>query len=150
MEENKKKDSIEKLYKKLLENVERSGIYDGRSKGIDVFKCTGCGERIFARYKDKGFAPGMYCSKCGHPLRYDTTMSPSSLKGSGVKVLNFVRPTLGQVLKLNHVKAKEVLRGRLMLESDIERFTVRRRDKDFESKYGIGKEMLSKMKENPL
>lgn len=58
---------LKSKYDALINDVnnKRLDVYDGRGKGVDVYICQKCGERILTRYKALGVTPFvMSCKNC--------------------------------------------------------------------------------------
>lgn len=110
-------------YKKLVDGIEELKMYDGRDKGLDVYICEKCGEKVLTRYIDKGVTPFvMRCSHCNGYAQHVDTISERYARVlnivEGVKILNWVRPPLWWLLK--HKEAVEhVLNGGLVLETEV-------------------------------
>lgn len=108
-------------YNVLVENIETARIYDGRNKGVDVYVCKTCGRKIYTRYKDKGVTPFvMNCRNCGYGLaQHIETITEDTAAIMKYEVLNWVRPTFEQLLKLDENYINHVLDGGLMLEDEL-------------------------------
>lgn len=109
---------IEEKYNKLLDD-DNLPVYDGRGQGVDVYYCRFCRNKVYTRYKDKGVTPfAMLCPKCHKTMTHDYDITEEKAASIGVKVVNWVRPSLEWLLK--HRKAlKHVLGGGLVLENEL-------------------------------
>ena len=103
-------------YNEMAGNIENAEIYDGRGT-YDQYSCNECGGSVITTYKDKGVTPfTMRCRKCGKG-----TMAHTRTFGKvpeGTPVLNWVRPSIDQFMKLSPGAKAHVLNGGLMLETD--------------------------------
>jgi len=116
-----KNNEIVNQYMKMLDSVKLGG-YDGRGKGVDVYECEG-GHKFFTRYKDKGTTPFMIkCRECEKPTMatHNNTISESEAELMGVKVHNWVRPSLDVLFEMNEATIEHVLQGGLILEEEVE------------------------------
>lgn len=115
------KEELKQQYDELVSGIETAEMFDGRNKGVDIYQCKECGFQFYTRYKDKGVTPfTVRCRNCNHGTAvHDKTISEQMASFLGVKVHNWVRPTFGQLLKLNGAQ-KHVLNGGLMLEDELD------------------------------
>lgn len=107
-------------YWKMKWSVRRMAIYDGRNRGVDVYVCKHCGNRIYTQYKDKGVTPFMMpCRKdgCLATVQHEHTI-PFSLVPQGAKILNWYRPSFKEMLTLKEGVIEHVLLGGLILEEE--------------------------------
>lgn len=116
------KEELKQQYDELVSGIETAEMFDGRNKGVDIYQCKECGFQFYTRYKDKGVTPfTVRCRNCNHGTAvHDKTISEQMASFLGVKVHNWVRPTFGQLLKLNEGAQKHVLNGGLMLEDELD------------------------------
>lgn len=117
------KNELKQQYDKLAAEIESAHMFDGRNKGVDVYVCKKCGKRFYTRYKDKGVTPfTIKCRHCEHgTMMHDQTISEQVANVMAFEVHNWVRPTFGQLLKLNEGAQEHVLNGGLMLEDELEK-----------------------------
>lgn len=105
-------------YWKMKRSISGTAIYDGRNRGVDVYVCKHCGNRIYTQYKDKGVTPFMMmCRKdgCLATAQHEHTI-PSHLVPVGKRVLSWYRPSFKEMLTLNEAAIEHVLLGGLILE----------------------------------
>lgn len=116
------KEELKQQYDELVSGIETAEMFDGRNKGVDIYQCKECGFQFYTRYKDKGVTPfTVRCRNCNHGTAFHVkTISEQMASFLGVKVHNWVRPTFGQLLKLNEGAQKHVLNGGLMLEDELD------------------------------
>ena len=109
------KKQIEKKYNALVGRIEDMGIYDGRGT-VDRYECEKCGCVMHTTYKDKGVTPfATSCRECGGLMRHTKTFSKEVVP-THIKVINWYRPTLKQVLKMPDGIVEHILNGGLILE----------------------------------
>lgn len=100
-------------YNQMVEGIENAKMYDGRGT-YDTYVCEKCGNQMITTYKDKGVTPfTMRCGDCGGVMMHvqtKTTVEP------GVRVNEWVRPTLEQFLKMPNAVQEHVLKGGLILK----------------------------------
>lgn len=115
------KEELKQQYDELVSGIETAKMFDGRNKGVDIYQCKECGFQFYTRYKDKGVTPfTVRCRNCNHGTAvHDKTITEQMASFLGVKVHNWVRPTFGQLLKLNEGAQEHVLNGGLMLEDEL-------------------------------
>ena len=116
-----KKKELKKEYDKLVAEIEGANMYDGRGRGVDVYVCEKCGKQFYTRYKDKGVTPfTIKCrwEDCKGAMIHRATIHEAQAVNDGLVVHNWVRPTFGQLLKLNEGAQEHVLNGGLMLEDE--------------------------------
>lgn len=115
------KEELKQQYDELVSGIETAKMFDGRNKGVDIYKCKECGFQFYTRYKDKGVTPFIVrCRTCNPGTAvHDKTITEQMASFLGVKVHNWVRPTFGQLLKLNEGAQEHVLNGGLMLEDEL-------------------------------
>lgn len=116
------KEKLKQQFDELVSVIKPSKMFDGRGKGVDVYVCEKCGKRFYTRYKDKGVTPfTIKCRYCEHgTMMHDQTISEQVANVMAFDVHNWVRPTFGQLLKLNEGAQEHVLNGGLMLEDELE------------------------------
>lgn len=118
------KEGLAAKYKEMVEGVTETPVFDGRGSGVDVYTCMDCGERFYTQYVDKGVTPfTVACRKCGGIARHDNTIRYSewrALEYAGKVLHSWMRPTLGQFLKLRPAAREHVLKGGLMLREELE------------------------------
>jgi ribosomal protein S27E len=108
----------EQRYNKMAADIEAAPLYDGRGKGIDVYRCQQCGEEQYTYYRDKGVTPFLIrCNKCGQIAQHRTTLKDMGVDHRTLKV--WVRPTYEQFTRLERGLRDHVLRGGLVLEEDV-------------------------------
>lgn len=106
---------IIKRYNKLVEEIENMEIYDGRNT-VDQYQCGKCHSRVFTTYKDKGVTPfAIRCPVCGGSMLHNRTFSKDTFP-EDIRVLNWSRPELKHLLKMNVFEIDHVLNGGLILE----------------------------------
>lgn len=115
---------IRHKYKKLVTQVEKMKIYDGRGKGVDVYVCERCGRNTLTRYKDKGVTPFMIkCPYCdGYAQDSDTITERQATMIATINntaVQNWVRPPLNWLLTKQPRTIDHVLSGGLVLEQEV-------------------------------
>lgn len=117
MDEKELKDK----YNNLVANIETAKIYDGRNKGVDVYVCQKCGNKIYTRYKDKGVTPFVIkCRNCEHgSAQHRETITEEFASMMRYEILNWIRPTFEQLQKLSKGYIDHVLAGGLMLEDEL-------------------------------
>jgi len=123
------KKEVEQRYNELVNGIEEWNGYDGRGKGVDVYVCKKCGEKVYTRYKDKGVTPfTIGCQKCNETMVHELTISEVEAGVMSFKVQNWVRPTLEQTLKYNEEEreglVEHILNGGLMLEEELEKENI--------------------------
>lgn len=110
-----KKKDIKKEYKKLVDGIEDSSMYDGRGT-VDRYVCDTCGHIIYTTYRDKGVTPfTIRCNKCGGVKVHDKTYEKNSIP-SYVNIIDWYRPTLEQTLKMSEGMIQHILDGGLILD----------------------------------
>ena len=118
------KKQLKKRYDKLVEHVEEMKVYDGRSKGVDVYLCERCDGVTLTRYRDKGVTPfTIRCRWCNQgTMVHKTTISEENAAAicerQGIKVKEWIRPTLEQLEKMSVGVQDHVLDGGLVLEEE--------------------------------
>ena len=115
-----KSEVLKKEYNELVAQIESARMYDGRGKGIDVYVCSQCGKKFYTQYKDKGVTPFMMrCREnaCCGTMKHKMTIS--TMNKSSIEVINWVRPTFEQLLKLDADTQQHVLQGGLVLETEL-------------------------------
>jgi hypothetical protein len=117
------KKELKMKYDELVAGIETTQMFDGRGRGVDVYVCDECGALFYTRYKEKGCTPfTIRCRKCDKGTSVHKVTIPDNMaEVMGVKVHNWVRPTIDQLLKLNEGAIEHVLNGGLILEDEIER-----------------------------
>ena len=109
------KKQISRKYNCLLARVENMEIYDGRNT-VDQYQCGKCHFRVFTTYKDKGVTPfATRCPICGGLMQHNRTFSKDTFP-EDIRVLNWYRPELKHLLKMNEPEIDHVLNGGLILE----------------------------------
>lgn len=111
------KKQITKRYEKLVSEVENMRIYDGRGT-VDEYICNRCGDSTFTTYRDKGVTPFvMRCRKCGGDAVHRNTNPKGSVEHirTLVKVHDWYRPSLDDVLKMEEGMIDHILNGGLIL-----------------------------------
>lgn len=109
------KKQISRKYNCLLARVENMEIYDGRNT-VDQYQCGKCHFRVFTTYKDKGVTPfAIRCPICGGSMQHNRTFSKDTFP-EDIRVLNWYRPELKHLLKMNVFEIDHVLNGGLILE----------------------------------
>lgn len=104
-------------YRQLLWRIENMKIYDGRSKGIDVYECSKCGHKLYTYYKDKGVTPfTISCPKCSDTMMHTKTVECAP---GFIKPIPWLRPTFKQMLKLSPEMIEYVLDGGLILKTHL-------------------------------
>lgn len=137
------KEELKQQYDELVSGIETAKMFDGRNKGVDIYQCKECGFQFYTRYKDKGVTPfTVRCRNCDHGTAvHDKTITEQMASFLGVKVHNWVRPTFGQLLKLNEGAQEHVLNGGLMLEDELDN-----EDENFvKEKFGKVQEILDSL-----
>ena len=116
------KKELKKQYDELVSDIETAQMFDGRNKGVDIYKCKDCGFVFYTRYKDKGVTPfTVRCRNCEHGTAiHDETTTEQMASFLGVNVHDWVRPTFEQLLKLNEGVQEHVLNGGLLLEDELD------------------------------
>ena len=111
------KKEINERYKKLINSIETTEIYDGRNT-IDKYKCIFCGNVLYVGYKDKGSAPfAIRCERCGYYMHHSETYNKKYFP-EYLKIREWFRPSLAQTLKLPIKMIKRVLDGELILKKE--------------------------------
>lgn len=116
------KKELKKQYDELVSDIETAQMFDGRNKGVDIYKCKDCGFVFYTQYKDKGVTPfTVRCRNCEHGTAiHDKTITEQMASFLGVNVHDWVRPTFEQLLKLNEGVQEHVLNGGLLLEDELD------------------------------
>lgn len=122
------------LYHKLISEIEDYKIYDGRGV-FDLYECGKCGNSKFTTYAVKGVTP--FCLPCGCGGYMEHTRSFNNVPPN-IHVEKWVRPTFAEMEKLSDAQIEHVLKGGLLLESEI-------LDNHISEKYDEFKEALNKM-----
>jgi hypothetical protein len=106
-------------YNKLVDSIEDMPVFDGRGKGVDVYRCDNCKQEQYTYYRDKGVTPYLIrCDKCWNIAKHCTTLSDtSSVEHKQLKA--WVRPTWEQLQRLDKDLRNHVMQGGLVLEEDI-------------------------------
>lgn len=114
--ENKmKKENIEKIYNKLIDEIEKKKMYDGRGT-VDRYICDTCGYMMHTTYADKGVTPfTMPCPKCNGTMYHRNTYAKETVP-DWVEIKIWYRPTLKQTLEMEEGMIEHVLNGGLILE----------------------------------
>ena len=116
------KNNLKSEYDKLVADIKKAKMFDGRGKGVDIYKCQECGNLFCTRYKDKGVTPfTIRCRAkgCKGTMVHKNTVSEECAEREGFIVHNWVRPTFEQLLKLSDGAIQHVLDGGLMLEDEL-------------------------------
>lgn len=109
-------EEIEKQYNKIVTDIEKAAIYDGRGE-YNLYECNKCNNYKVTLYKDKGVTPFIIRCECGGEMMH--TKSSKQALPSYVTVHNWVRPTLEQTLRLSQGLRDHVLGFGLMLEEEL-------------------------------
>lgn len=109
----------EQRYNKMAADIEAAPLYDGRGKGVDVYRCQNCGSEQCTYYRDKGVTPFLIrCDVCGNMAQHYASLKP--VAGINYEALKaWVRPTYKQFTRLERGLRDHVLRGGLVLEEDV-------------------------------
>ena len=122
------KKDLKKKYDELVAGIETTRMFDGRNKGVDVYVCEKCGMPFYTRYKDKGVTPfTIRCRNadgCDGRMLHKHTITETQAKACGITVHNWVRPTFEQTLRLNEGAQQHVLNGGLMLDDELNDYSV--------------------------
>lgn len=115
------KKELKMKYDELVAGIETTQMFDGRGRGVDVYVCKKCGSRFYTRYMDKGVTPfTIRCRNCEKGTAvHEKTISEGQAIFFDAEILNWVRPTFEQLLKLNEGAQEHVLNGGLMLEDEL-------------------------------
>lgn len=109
------KQEIEKRCNKIVADIEKAEIYDGRGV-YDLYECENCSNSKVTTYKVKGVTPFVIkCDKCTGIMRH----TKSSRTPFSEDIHNWVRPTLEQTLRLPQEMCDYVLRGGLIMEEEL-------------------------------
>lgn len=112
----------EKTYNRMIESLEGE-IYDGRGRGVGVYRCERCGEDTYTAYADLGVTPFVItCPVCGCESVHMRTVRNEECPADR-RVLEFARPSYGQYRNLPGIVREHVERGGLMLREDIDKLT---------------------------
>lgn len=112
----KKQDIISK-YKKLVREIEKMKMYDGRGT-IDEYICDKCGNSTYTTYRDKGVTPFvMRCNKCGGDSVHRNTFPSITFDSIStiVEIKEWYRPSLEETLKMKEGMIDHILNGGLVL-----------------------------------
>ena len=113
---------LKQKYDKLVADIEKAKMFDGRGNGVDIYKCQECGNTFYTRYKDKGVTPfTIRCRTkgCKGTMFHKNTVSEECAEREGFIVHNWVRPTFEQLNKFGDGAIEHVLNGGLMLEDEL-------------------------------
>lgn len=109
---------LEKRYNDLVKNEESLQVYDGRGKGVDVYTCEKCCNKIYTVYVNKGVTPFcMPCPKCGGTMQHTETV-PLYQIPSYIKIAKWICPSFKKMLKGGEGMIDHVLNGGLVLENN--------------------------------
>lgn len=108
-------------YKGFCESIEDRSMYDGRDKGVDVYECNKCGNKMFTQYADKGVTPFCMPCECGGTMTHNETYCKvECYQRHGFKLIrNWVRPTYDQFVKLSSGQQEHVMNGGLLLKEEL-------------------------------
>ena len=115
------KEQITKKYDKLVSEIEQLRMYDGRGE-YNGYTCEKCGFVTVTLYVDKGVTPFIIkCPKCGGQSTHNITTynPPPYVPEKYSKVKKWVRPTIEQLLKMEHSTIEHVLMGGLVFEEEL-------------------------------
>ena len=104
-------------YRKLLRGIADSKIFDGRGKGVDLYICDKCGERLYTRYEDKGVTPfSIACDSCKEGRMSHRENIASRDVPWDYNIRPWYRPTFKEMLELPEWLIEHVLNGGLILK----------------------------------
>lgn len=107
---------IKKRYEELVNGIESAKMYDGRGT-IDVYICHHCGKVILTTYKDKGVTPFTIRCDCGCTMYHERTYKKERCT-SDDRIMEWVRPTLEQLMNMSDAEIEHVLNGGLILNKN--------------------------------
>lgn len=104
-----------KKYQEMIDGLEGT-VYDGRGRGIDVYRCDKCGGETCTKYVDFGVTPFvMKCSHCGGNAVHRETVAGVLNK----TVHEWVRPPYEYYKRMSKGLREHIEQGGLVLRQEL-------------------------------